>query len=126
MNEFLENWEQHTDVLTEYFIEKYFGKLEEVEYYWVADDVGGVLAVADYFFNIGDIVDFIKYHYSKDMMFNYYDYALEYHMQKKHNKNDYLINIKNFKQLKTCPKKKSSKEKLTMKSSNSRNKKKPI
>jgi hypothetical protein len=105
----LENWENHTDLLTEYFIEKYFGKLEDVEYYWVADDVGGVLAVADYFFNLSDIIDFIKYHYSKDLMFEYYDYALDYHMQTKHKKSDYLINIKNYKELEHGQNKKGAK-----------------
>jgi len=99
MNKYLNQWEQKTSILGEYFVEKYFGKREDVEYYWIADDIGGVLSVADYFFNLSDIVDFIKYRYTRKLMFEYYDYALEYHMQKKHKKDDYLINIKNYKKL---------------------------
>jgi hypothetical protein len=124
MNEILSRWEDVTNELIGSFIKRYFGKLEEVEYYWIAEDVGGVLSVADYFFNLGDIVDFIKYHYSKDLMFEYYDYALEYHMQKKHKSTDYLINIKNYKKLMSCQKKKSLKENPITKSSNSKNKRK--
>lgn len=99
MIKYLKEWEEKTSQLTDYFVERYFGKKEDVDYYWVADDIGGCLSVADYFFNIEDIVDFIKYHYSKDMMFKYYDYQLDYHSKKK-TKNDYLINIKNYKKLK--------------------------
>ena len=124
MIDVLNNWERYTEVLIEYFIERYFGKLDTVEYYWIAEDVGGVLSVADYFFNLGDIVDFIKYHYSRDLMFEYYDYALEYHMQKKHKSTDYLINIKNYKKLMSCQKKKSLKECPTTRSSSSKNKRK--
>lgn len=99
MIKYLKEWENKTLQLGDYFVKRYFGKKENVEYYWIADDVGGVLAVADYFFNLNDIVEFLRYHYSKDMMFKYYDYALEYH-SRKHSKGDYLINIKNYKKLK--------------------------
>jgi hypothetical protein len=124
MNIYLERWEHNTSELTESFITKYFGKIEEVEYYWIAGEIGGVLSVADYFFNLGDIVDFIKYHYSKDLMFEYYDYALDYHMQEKHKASDYLINIKNYKKLMSCKKKELSKKLPTTKSSSSKNKRK--
>lgn len=120
----LQDWENQTDSLIEGFITRYFGKIEEVEYYWIAEDVGGVLVVADYFFNLGDIVDFIKYNYSKDKMFEYYDYALDYHMQKKHKSTDYLVNIKNYKKLMSCQKKKSPEENPITKSSNSKSKRK--
>jgi len=120
----LQDWINETDNLSEVFITKYFGKMEEVENYWIADEVGGVLVVADYFFNLSDIVDFLRYKYSKDKMFEYYDYALEYHMQKKHKASDYLINIKNYKKLMSCQKKKSLKDHPTMKSSNSKSKRK--
>ena len=100
MIKYLKDWEEKTAILGEYFIERYFGKRENVEYYWIAEDIGGVLSVNDYFFSLSDIVEFIKYHYSKNMMFKYYDYALEYNSKKKHKKNDYLINIKSYKKLK--------------------------
>jgi len=124
MNGFLKTWEDASDTLSWYFIKRYFGKIEEVEYYWIAEDVGGVLAVNDYFFSIDDIVNFIKYHYSKDLMFEYYDYALDYHLQTKHKSTDYPINIKNYKELESCQRERLLKGNLTTKSSNSKNKRK--
>lgn len=69
-------WNKITNELAEYFIIKYFGKLEDCEYWWIADDIGDVIFINDYFFNLSDIVDFLKYKYSKKDMFTYYDYRL--------------------------------------------------
>ena len=96
MNTKLLKWEEVSDELAFYFVERYFGV--DVDFYWIADEVGGTISVADYFFNMNDIVEFIRYKYSRKQMFEYYDMALEYHM-KKHTKNDYLVNIKNYKKL---------------------------
>ena len=70
----LKQWQIETDKLADHFIERYFGK--NIERYWIADEIGGVLSVADYFFGVSDIVEFLRYHYSKDKMFEYYDYNL--------------------------------------------------
>lgn len=75
-SEFLKAWERETSNLAEYFSARYFGN-GVTDSYWVADDVGGVYVIADYFFSVNDMVDFIKYSYSKENMFEYYDYALE-------------------------------------------------
>ena len=77
----------------ELFVEKYFGK--DAEYYWIADEVGGCLYVNDRFFNINDIVNFIRYRYTPDQMFEYYDKELE----SKEKGQDYFPNIKNWKKL---------------------------
>jgi lipid-A-disaccharide synthase-like uncharacterized protein len=63
--------------------------------FWIGGVIGEVLAVNDYFFNLQDIVDFIKYNYTKKSMFEYYDYNLELRSEDK-----YPINIKNYRQLK--------------------------
>lgn len=96
-NIYIEDYEKSCDELAKEFVRKYFGK--DTEYYWIGDEVGGVLSVADYFFNMSHMVDFIRYKYTKNMMFEYYDYSMEYGM-KKHKSTDYLINIKNYKYLK--------------------------
>jgi len=91
-------WQEVSDELAFFFVEKYFGV--DVDFYWIADDVGGTIEVNDYFFDMSSITDFIKYNYSRKMMFKYYDYVLEYHSKKKDKDSDYLINIKNYKKLK--------------------------
>ena len=95
-NKITQEWENATMDLTEYFINKYFGKSKSIESYWIADDIGGCLVVNDYFFNLGDIVDFIKYRYTPTKMFEYYDYALKAHELGA----EYVVNIKNYKKMK--------------------------
>jgi hypothetical protein len=82
-------WEVATNELVESFVFKYFGQVTDI--YWVAEEVGGVLAVNDYFFNLSDIINFIRHNYSKNKMFEYYDYSLDLY-----SKNKTPINIKNY------------------------------
>jgi hypothetical protein len=87
------SFEMEADLLARYFARRYFGK--DTEEWWVADEIGGVYYINDRFFNVQDMVDFIKYKYSADKMFEYYDYALDLAMEGKT-----PINIKNWKKLK--------------------------
>ena len=57
-------------------------------------EVGGVLLINDYFFSVGDMVDFLKYNYTPDEMITYYDYRLDRQMS-----HETCINIKNWKKL---------------------------
>ena len=99
-NEFIKDWERATENLAQYFARRYFiddfCEDDEPEMWWVADEIGGVLHINDHFFNLKDIVDFIRYDYSKKKMFEYYEYALDCRTKEK----DYIINIKNYKKLK--------------------------
>lgn len=82
-NEQLINWYTATDLLAEYFVSRYFGK-DATDVFWVADEVGGVLAVNDCFFSLTDMVEFIRYRYSRKDMHEYYEYALELAMKENH------------------------------------------
>lgn len=92
-SEILEDWERHTQRLADYFVKKYF--VSEANDYWIGGDVGGVLAVNDYFFSLSDMVDYLRYRYSKNKMFSHYDYTL-----KCYEKDERPINIKNWIKLK--------------------------
>jgi len=72
----LVNWEDATDKLAGYFVTHYFGRNAVLDMWWVADEVGGVLFINDYFFNVQDMVDYIRHKYTRKMMFEYYDYSL--------------------------------------------------
>lgn len=89
----LKNWEKASQAVAEEFVKKYFGETAEV--YWVADEVGGVLSVNDYFFNLSTMIDFLRYKYSSKKMFEYYNYRIGLI-----GSNDIPINIKNYKKLK--------------------------
>lgn len=75
MKEKLKQWEAETQELVEAFADYYFGS--ERELWWVSDEVGGVVFINDFWFSLSDIVDFVRFGYSKTDMFKYYDYAME-------------------------------------------------
>jgi hypothetical protein len=75
-NTLLTKWYRATENLAQMFAIKYFGK-DASDTWWVADDVGGVYVINDYFFEVGDMVEFLREGYGKDRMFEYMDYALK-------------------------------------------------
>ena len=81
-----------TDVLTKCFVKKYFGEEYIDDWYFVGtqDEDREILAINDYFFNLSDIVSFLRYNYSVKELFKYYDYALE---------NETCENIRSWKKL---------------------------
>ena len=87
--QFLSAWEQATDDLAAYFANRYFSK--DSERYWIGGDIGGVLQINDYFYDLVNIVDFLRYNYSRDKMFEYYDNRLE-----AQTKNKTFMNIKSW------------------------------
>jgi len=76
MNNKLQKLEEEIQEFANYFVERYFD-IEDPEVWWVAKDVGGVLFVNDYFFDLQTMIDFVRYNYSEKEMFDYYDYALK-------------------------------------------------
>lgn len=94
MNKFINSWEKETQKLAIHFAQTYFNC--ETEMWWVSKEIGGCLHINDYFFNLSDIVDFLKYKYTQDEMFKYYEYRLEIGLL---DSNRIVINIKNWKKL---------------------------
>lgn len=90
---YFKEWERATDELTRRFTLKYFGK--DTEHWWVADEIGGVACINDYFFNIGDMSDFLRYNYTIKAMFEYYDYTMDCYENNKER-----LNIKTWRHLK--------------------------
>ena len=76
----LKQWEEETEMLTEYFVERYFGK--DADWHWIANHVGGCLEVGDRYFSLSDIVEFIKYKYTYKQLAEYYDYRMDEGMKK--------------------------------------------
>lgn len=85
----IDNWEKATVELAEFFANKYFGK--DNEHYFVADCIGDVLYINDRFFNLTDIVHYLKAGYSAKDMFLHYDLVLE-----AHDKGETFLNIKTY------------------------------
>ena len=72
---YFKEWERATINLTQHFVDRYFGR--NTEACWVAEEVGVVANIGDYFFNVGDMVDFLRYNYTRKAMFEYYEYDLK-------------------------------------------------
>jgi len=78
----LKQWELATHNLTNVFTNRYF-KNSVSDIYWVGDEVGGVLCVNDYFFDIGRICEAIRYNTSSKRLFEYYEKEVEFAMRDK-------------------------------------------
>jgi hypothetical protein len=87
-------YELACDELAQYFVTKYFGK--EAEYWWIGDCPGGVIEVADRYFDMRDVHEFLKNKYTGKMMFKYYDQKMDADMKGE----DWNYNIYSYKQCK--------------------------
>ena len=59
------------------FATQYFGKIDDLDEWWVADDVGTVLCINDYFWNMDDMVEALKVGVNKKTIFEYYDWMVD-------------------------------------------------
>ena len=60
------------------FLSEYFDAANpdvSIEFYWVADKVGSILSVNDYFFGLDDIRYAVDHHISSFVIFDWYEYA---------------------------------------------------
>ena len=98
MKQILTNWENQTQLLADNFMSKYFckGKKADVDFFWVADEIGGVLSVSDYFFDLSDVIDALRYNIPINKLFSFYDYQLKCYEEKKEKE----YNMKNWAKLK--------------------------
>ena len=88
----IEQYEDISEQIAKYFCNKYF---KTDEYDWVSNQKGGVLMIGDYYFSLENMLDYLKYKYGVDKMFEHYDYALDMAM-----KDEYPICIRDYKRLK--------------------------
>lgn len=71
-------WEQKTIEITETFLYDYFDDVNPY-YFWVADEVGGILNYGDYWFNFSDILTCYKLSITEEQLFGWYDFCLSNH-----------------------------------------------
>jgi len=71
-------WEQKTTEITETFLYDYFDDVNPF-YFWVCEEVGGILNYGDYWFNFSDILTCYKLSITEEQLFNWYDFCLDNH-----------------------------------------------
>ena len=83
MNKNLENYYKAVEELTKHFCNKYFKDVYEYDVNdWVVCDIGGIICINDYWFNLSNIEIAIKYKATKKELFGFYEYNLKKHMAK--------------------------------------------
>jgi len=74
------DWNRITNEITEMWIREYFDiSEEEVDYFWVNDDVGEVFFFADYYISFTNVLDCYKHNVTKEQFLAWYYFCLENH-----------------------------------------------
>ena len=71
-------WEKMTNNITETFLYDYFDDVNP-SYFWVGEEVGGILNYGDYWFNFSDILTCYKLRITEEQLINWYDFCLGNH-----------------------------------------------
>ena len=79
--------------IVEIFTDKYLDTDTVGE--WESDDIGSGIFINGYYFTMNDMIEYMKYKYSKKMMFERYEYTIDCIY-----KDISPTNIKNYKKLK--------------------------
>ena len=69
------SWESLTNKLTEQFLYDYFDDVNP-DYFYVANDVGGVFNYGDYFFSFDTVLTCYKLNITFEQLINWYDFSL--------------------------------------------------
>jgi len=91
-NDLIIQFENISEDMAKYFCNKYF---KSDDFDWISNQKGGVLMIGDYYFSLETMLDYLRYKYGVNKMFEHYDYALEEAM-----KDEYPICIRDWKKLK--------------------------
>jgi len=89
----LKNWDNATEELTKIFCKKYFK--DSYEYHpndWVSNEIGGVIAINDYYFSFSHIKEALELNATEKQLFDYYDYSLDSALKNK----KVEVNFKNY------------------------------
>ena len=71
-------WKKLSNRIAEQFLYHYFDDLDPY-YWWVSDDVGGILCYGDYFISFDTILTCYKLGITEEQLINWYDFCLENH-----------------------------------------------
>ena len=71
----IDEWKKLSNRIAEQFLYHYFDDLDPY-YWWVSNDVGGILNYGDYFFSFDTILTCYKLDISFEQLINWYDFSL--------------------------------------------------
>lgn len=75
----IDRWNRLSNEITENWIYEVFEieDSEEIDYFWVRDEPGGVFSFTDYFFDFQNVLDYYKHNIKKEQLFLWYNFCLE-------------------------------------------------
>lgn len=110
MTEVIAQWREATEQVAEAFIEKYFPEQEyNVDTFWVANRVGDVFCISDWFFDVDRMIEAIELNATFEQVNEYYDAEVEHHTED--GDKPMPINFKNYVKYGFNPKQGKGKEK---------------
>ena len=86
----IKNYEIAVQALADKFAKKYYGK--DYEMWWVGDEIGDVLFINEFYWNVDRIVEALKENPTEDQLFDFYNYEIECSM----NGEEVGINFRSF------------------------------
>jgi hypothetical protein len=93
LNKKLIAWQKATNALAQEFCTKYF---ETDDWYWIGEDIGGLLDVNGYCFGIDRIVDALEINCSYELLMQFYKYEIDCYNDKSLPKYNFKIWVKYF------------------------------
>lgn len=84
----LNTWEKATQELADAFVEKYYGE-DASDVYWISDEIGDILAINDQFWNVGNMVEAIRWKCSEERLFEWYELYIQSRVEPYVNLKDY-------------------------------------
>jgi hypothetical protein len=83
----LEFYYQACNEVAKMFAKQYFcdknTQLEDLDYWWVGDSIGGVSYINDYFWNMEDMVEALKSRINRKTLFEFYDWSTDEMLENK-------------------------------------------
>lgn len=96
MKKLLKKYEKLCDEMVVAFIGKYYADdeypISMIDYYWVGDLPGDIFTINDYWWDMEDLINIIRYNPTRKQLFDYYDYRLEKNMDN----SNIVVNMKNW------------------------------
>lgn len=89
-SDLIEQYHNICNSVASFFANKYFGP--HTSYHWIADDIGGVCEINESFFNVIEMIEYMKYKYTPKQMFDYHERAQQAYEDK-----TFIVNIKHWK-----------------------------
>jgi len=72
INKIIKDWEIATNALAEEFVKKYWGEECIIDMYWIGDEIGGVLSIGDYYFNVDRMKEALELNATWKQLNDYY------------------------------------------------------